>query len=135
MRREGAFASGVSMGRSWRFGTFQVWLDYAFEALRSGLAAEGLGRFRLPVLEVPSRYRVPTKGQARVDVAGSTIRECIAEVEDRFPGFQELILDGRGKQRRFVRLFLNGDALERDALDSAIEQDDTITIMASAAGG
>ncbi len=56
-------------------------------------------------------------------------------MENRFPGFQELILDGRGNQRRFVRLFLNGEALERDALDSAIEQGDTVTIMASAAGG
>ncbi len=89
----------------------------------------------MPVLEVPSRYRVPTGGQARVDVAGTTIRECIVEMENRFPGFQELILDGRGKQRRFVRLFLNGDAIERDALDAAIEQGDTVTIMASAAGG
>ena len=89
----------------------------------------------MPVVEVPSRYRVPTRGQARVDVAGNTIRECIAEVERRFPGFQELILDKEGRQRRFVRLFLNGDALERNALDSELEREDTITIMASAAGG
>ncbi len=121
--------------RSRHFGIFRGWLDYAFEVTRSGRAAGRMRRFRLPVLEVPSRYRVPTGGQARVDVAGTTIRECIVEMENRFPGFQELILDGRGKQRRFVRLFLNGDAIERDALDAAIEQGDTVTIMASAAGG
>ena len=121
--------------RSRHFRTFRGWLDYALGATRSGVAADRMERFRLPVLEVPSRYRVPTRGQARVEVAGNTIRGCIVEMENRFPGFQELILDGRGNQRRFVRLFLNGEALERDALDSAIEQGDTVTIMASAAGG
>lgn len=89
----------------------------------------------MPTLEVPSRYRVPTRGESRIDVKGTTIRECIVEVESRFPGFQELILDTGGKQKRFVRLFLNGDALERDALDRLLSQEDTITIMASAAGG
>ncbi|HIG01966.1 MAG TPA: MoaD/ThiS family protein [Myxococcales bacterium] len=89
----------------------------------------------LPILEVPSRYRVPTRGEARIDVEGRTVRECILEVEGRFPGFQELILDTSGKQKRFVRFFLNGDALERDSLDRPLSQEDTLTIMASAAGG
>ena len=89
----------------------------------------------MPILEVPSRYRVPTRGEARIDVEGKTVRECILEVEGQFPGFQELILDTAGKQKRFVRFFLNGDALERDSLDRPLSQEDTITIMASAAGG
>jgi hypothetical protein len=89
----------------------------------------------LPILEVPSRYRVPTRGEARIDVEGGTVRECITEAERRFPGLQELILDTAGNQKRFVRLFLNGEALERDCLDLDVGPKDTITIMASAAGG
>ena len=89
----------------------------------------------MPILEVPSRYRVPTHGEARIDVGGSTVRECITEVEKRFPGFQELVLDASGHQKRFVRFFLNGKSLERDSLDQDVGEKDTITIMASAAGG
>ncbi|MDE0884354.1 MAG: MoaD/ThiS family protein [Myxococcota bacterium] len=89
----------------------------------------------MPILEVPSRYRVPTRGEAVLELSGTTIRECIAEAETRFPGFLELILDSQGRQKRFVRFFLNGEGLERDALDSALEPGDRVTIMASAAGG
>lgn len=89
----------------------------------------------MPVVEVPSRYRVPTKGEAQIEVEGATVKACIEAVEDRFPGFQELILDRRGEQKRFVRLFVNGNALKRNAIDLAVHGDDTITIVASAAGG
>ncbi len=89
----------------------------------------------MPTLEVPSRYRVPTRGEASLEVSGTTLRECIADAETRFPGFQELILDARGRQKRFVRFFLNGESLERDELDQALQEEDRITIMASAAGG
>ncbi len=89
----------------------------------------------MAIVEVPSRYRVPTRGEARIEVEEDTIRKCIEALENRFPGFGELILDASGHQRRFVRLFLNGDVLERDALDRCVGSQDTITIVAGAAGG
>ena len=89
----------------------------------------------MAVVEVPSRYRVPTLGEARIAVDGATVRECILAVESRFPGFQELILDARGGQRRFVKIFVNGEAHSAHALDVVVGSQDTITIMASAAGG
>jgi hypothetical protein len=107
----------------------------AFEQSFPRLKSTRERRAALPILEVPSRYRVPTRGEARIDVRGGTVRECITEVERRFPGFQELILDTAGNQKRFVRLFLNGEALQRDCLDMDVGKKDTITIMASAAGG
>ncbi|MCS5636838.1 MAG: MoaD/ThiS family protein [Myxococcota bacterium] len=89
----------------------------------------------MPVVEVPSRYRVPTRGEARIEVDGATVRECIVAVESRYPGFQELIIDAQGGQRRFVRIFLNGELHSAQALDTAVDSGDTITVMASAAGG
>ena len=83
----------------------------------------------------PPRYRLPTKGESRIEVEGRTVRACIEAVELRFPGFQELILDARGEIQRFVRLFVNGDQLARDALDTAVAGDDTIAIVAGMAGG
>jgi molybdopterin converting factor small subunit len=109
--------------------------DISESDIRESDIPERKRRTILPILEVPSRYRVPTRGEARFEVSGRTLRDCIAEAEKRFPGFQELIINSEGHPKRFVRFFLNGDALERDALDSALEAEDTITIMASAAGG
>jgi len=89
----------------------------------------------MPQVEVPSRYRVPTKGQGMIQVEAETVRGCIEAVEAQYPGFQELIIDSKGGMHRFVRLFLNGDELERDALDRAVGPDDHIAILAAAAGG
>jgi molybdopterin converting factor small subunit len=89
----------------------------------------------VPHVEVPSRYRIPTRGEARIEVAGCTVRGCIEEVEASYPGFQELIIDARGELQRFVRLFVNGEQLPRDALETPVTGDDTVAIVASAAGG
>lgn len=89
----------------------------------------------MPHVEVPSRYRVPTRGEARIEVEAGTVRECIEAVEARYPGFQELILDAKGDLQRFVRLFVNGDELPRDALETPVGADDRVQVLAAAAGG
>jgi molybdopterin synthase sulfur carrier subunit len=89
----------------------------------------------MPQVAVPPRYRGPTRGIDVVDVDADTIRTCIAAVEARHPGFRELILDAEGKLRRFVRIFVNGEAIDRSALDTRVAPADQIQILASAAGG
>jgi molybdopterin synthase sulfur carrier subunit len=89
----------------------------------------------MPQIEVPRRYRVPTGGRESISVRGDTVRACIEAAEAEYPGFGELVLDRGGKIRTFVTLFVNGDQLEPGALDRRIEEDDTITVLAAAAGG
>lgn len=89
----------------------------------------------MPQVHVPRRYRVPTKGQGEIDVSAGTVRECIEAVEARYPGFQELILDSKGQLRHFSKLFVNGELLDREALDTPVSGDDIIAVLAPAAGG
>ena len=89
----------------------------------------------MPKVEVPTRYRGPTNGLGVVEVEAETVRSCIDAVEARHPGFRELILDREGNLRRFVRLFLNGEALEREAVDTPVTENDRVQILAAAAGG
>ncbi len=89
----------------------------------------------MPKIEVPARYRVPTGGEATIAIDGSTVRACLEAAEAKYPGFGELVLDGSGELRRFVKLFVNGDQLARDALDAPVASDDTISVLAAAAGG
>jgi molybdopterin synthase sulfur carrier subunit len=89
----------------------------------------------VPKVEVPPRYRGPTNGRALIEVDADTVRSCIEAIETQYPGFRELILDGDGNLRRFVRLFVNGDSLERDAVDVPVAAEDLVQILASAAGG
>jgi len=89
----------------------------------------------MPQIEVPPRYRVPTAGEATVTVEGATVRACLEAAEAKYPGFGELVLESDGELRRFVKLFVNGDQLASDALDTPIGSDDTIAVLAAAAGG
>jgi molybdopterin converting factor small subunit len=89
----------------------------------------------VPQIEVPARYRVPTGGVATIAIDGSTVRACLEAAEAKYPGFGELVLDRSGELRRFVKLFVNGDQLASDALDSPVASDDTISVLAAAAGG
>jgi hypothetical protein len=89
----------------------------------------------MPVVIVPEAYRGPTQGIARVEVKAKTIRGCLEAVESEHPGFLALVLDGTGRQHRFVKLFLNEEQLDVDALDGAIEETDRLEVLAAIAGG
>jgi molybdopterin synthase sulfur carrier subunit len=90
---------------------------------------------RVPKVEVPPRYRGPTGGLGVIEVDADSVRACIDAVEARHPGFRELILDRDGNIRRFVRLFVNGEALDRDAVDTLVSDSDQVQFLAAAAGG
>jgi molybdopterin synthase sulfur carrier subunit len=89
----------------------------------------------MPQVVVPPPYRGPTLGQERIEVAGATVGECLEAVGKRFVGFHELIFDGAGRVHKFVKLFVNGDEIERTALDKPLDQGDQIEILAAIAGG
>ncbi len=89
----------------------------------------------MPQVHIPSRYRVPTKGEGRIEVEASSVRACIEAVEALYPGFQELILNTRGELHLFSKLFLNGELLGRDTLDTPVSGNDTVAVIAPAAGG
>ena len=89
----------------------------------------------MPTVHVPPPYRGPTGGEAKVLVEGSTLRECLEAVEARYPGFLGQVLDAAGRQHRFVKLFVNGEPAARDALSTAVAQNDDVEVLAAIAGG
>ncbi len=89
----------------------------------------------MPEVHIPPRYRGPTNGERLVEVAGGTVRECIAAVDARHPGFGELVFDVEGKIRLFATVFVNGEELNRAAGDTQVAKSDRIEILAAVAGG
>ena len=89
----------------------------------------------MPRVIVPVACRGPTLGEGEVDVAGSTVGECLDGVGRRYPGFAELIFDDAGRVHRFVTLFVNGDEIARQGLDVVVADSDRVEILAAIAGG
>jgi molybdopterin synthase sulfur carrier subunit len=89
----------------------------------------------MPQVFIPPPYRGPTQGQAEIEVAGATVRECLLAVEHRYPGFAEQVFDEAGQVHRFVSLFVNGDKIGREAVDQTLTEADRVEILAAIAGG
>lgn len=89
----------------------------------------------MPRVKIPPPYQGPTLGRGLIEVAGTTVRECIEAVGEEHPGFCEQIFDEHGAVHRFVTLFINGDEIERSAVDGAVAASDEVEILAAIAGG
>lgn len=89
----------------------------------------------MPSFEIPSRYSVPSGGRRNFEVESRNVRECVAELDTQHPGLGELIIDAKGEMKRFVSIFVDGERLPRDGLDTELSEAATITVVAAAAGG
>lgn len=89
----------------------------------------------MPLVKIPPPYQGPTHGADRIAVDGETVRACIEAVGARFPGFAEQVFDARGQVHRFVKLFVNGDEVDRSAPDTPVHDGDEVEILAAIAGG
>ncbi len=89
----------------------------------------------MPYVIVPPPYRGPTQGRGEIEVEGATVRDCLDAVSSRFVGFAEQLFDAEGRVHGFVSLFVNGDEIDREALDTALAAGDRVEILAAIAGG
>jgi len=89
----------------------------------------------MPVVTIPPPYRGPTQGRQSIEVAGRSVRECIEAVDAQHPGFSAQIFDPKGAVHAFVTLFVNGEEIARDAVDTAVASGDEVNVLAAIAGG
>ena len=80
--------------------------------------------------------RAPLKdlagGAGRVNVGGATVGQTIRALEAQHPKLVGWILDERGRVRRHVNVFVNG---ERVGEDARVQPSDHLHILPSISGG
>ncbi len=89
----------------------------------------------MPRVKIPPPYQGPTEGRAIVHVDGSTVGDCLAALAESYPGLGELLQEPGGALHRFVTFFVNGDEVERSALDTPVGDSDEVEILTALAGG
>ena len=72
--------------------------------------------------------------QEEVEVTGTTVGECIDDLEHKFPGFKEQILRN-GKLRDIFEIYVNYDSAYPEELARPVKDGDTVTIITYIAGG
>lgn len=74
-------------------------------------------------------------GTKEVELDSGTVGEIMKKLNEKFPGFEKLILDG-GKINPYLNIFVNGkNVLELDGLETELRVNDEIAIFPPVSGG
>lgn len=91
----------------------------------------------MPVtIRIPTPLRKLTQDQELVQVAPGTVGSAIAELQSRFPGIQERLVDDAGQVRRFVNVYVNEEDIRfLQNNDTPLKDGDDVSIIPAIAGG
>jgi sulfur-carrier protein len=89
----------------------------------------------MPSIRVPSALRNFTGGAADVEVAATTVRDAIAELDRQHPGIAARLLDN-GSVKPFIRIFVGTEDIGGlSGLETSLNDRDEIAIVPAIAGG
>ncbi len=87
-------------------------------------------------VRIPTPLRKLTNEQELVEVNAKTISEAVTELQNKFPGIQERLVDEKGEVRRFVNVYVNEEDIRfLQNQHTALKDGDEISIIPAIAGG
>ena len=87
-------------------------------------------------IRIPTPLRKLTNNEEIVEVNAGTIGSAIAELQSRFPGIQERLLDDGGAVRRFVNVYVNEEDIRfLQDQQTPVRDGDEVSIIPAIAGG
>jgi molybdopterin synthase sulfur carrier subunit len=90
----------------------------------------------MPQFRIPGPLRRLSEGQMTVTVEATDLGSAIEELEKRYPGFKDRLLDQQGQLRQFVNVYLNDEDVRLGAgLAAKVSEKDEISIVPAVAGG
>ncbi len=91
----------------------------------------------MPVnVRIPTPLRKLTNEAELVQVNAATIGDAIAELQNRYPGIQDRLVDENGEVRRFVNVYVNEEDIRfLQNQQTPLKDGDEISIIPAIAGG
>ncbi|MBI2924984.1 MAG: MoaD/ThiS family protein [Verrucomicrobia bacterium] len=87
-------------------------------------------------VRIPTPLRKLTNNEEVVVVAASTVGGVIAELQSRYPGIKERLLDDTGAVRRFVNVYVNEEDIRfLQNQQTPLKDGDELSIIPAIAGG
>ena len=87
-------------------------------------------------VRIPTPLRKLTNNEELVEVTAATIGDAIKELQSRFPGIEERLVDEKGEVRRFVNVYVNEEDIRfLQGSKTALKDGDEISIIPAIAGG
>jgi len=91
----------------------------------------------MPVkVRIPTPLRKLTHDEEVVQVAAQTVGGAFTELQTRFPGIRERLLDDSGAVRRFVNVYVNEEDIRfLQNQETPLKEGDEMSIIPAIAGG
>jgi len=87
-------------------------------------------------VRIPTPLRKLTNDQELVEVQAKTISDAIIELQGRFPGIRERLVDESGAVRRFVNVYVNEEDIRfLQNQQTPLKDGDEVSIIPAIAGG
>jgi len=85
---------------------------------------------------IPTPYRKYTDNAPRVEVREGDVLALVRELEGRFPGLRDRILDPEGKIHRHLNIFVNDQLVEDlQGIQTLLQDGDQVAVIPAMAGG
>jgi molybdopterin synthase sulfur carrier subunit len=91
----------------------------------------------MPVtVRIPTPLRKLTNDEELVTVEAATIGDAISELQTKYPGIRERLVDDAGEVRRFVNIYVNEEDIRfLQNKETPIKDGDEVSIIPAIAGG
>jgi len=87
-------------------------------------------------VRIPTPLRKLTNNEEVVEVKAATIGEAFIELQSRYPGIKERLVDDNGEVRRFVNVYVNEEDIRfLKNQQTPLKDGDEISIIPAIAGG
>ena len=89
----------------------------------------------MTAVRIPPTLRPEVGGERQVEASGSTIREVLENLVERFPALAAQLFED-GDVAPFVNVYLRGeDVRTLDGSDTPVREGDTVILLPAMAGG
>jgi sulfur-carrier protein len=87
-------------------------------------------------VRIPTILRSHTGGEKTVEGSGSTLGALVDDLDAKHPGLKNRLVTDEGALHRFVNIYVNDEDVRfTGALDTAVKDGDSVTILPAVAGG
>ena len=87
-------------------------------------------------VRIPTPLRKLTNNEELVQIDAKTVGAAIAQLQTRFPGIKERLIDETGEIRRFVNVYVNEEDIRfLKNRETPLKDGDEISIIPAIAGG
>lgn len=90
----------------------------------------------MAILKVGALMRYYINNQPQAIVHGATVLDALQNAVAQYPALKFHVFDSSGRVRRHINIFVNNENIrDLNGLDTVVQDDDQITLLASISGG